>query len=177
MKPAALFTSMLLLVTPLCSGQQTAGGQPASKEDVEKLFVIMHVRDMTKQMLDTALKQSLQMAHDQRKKDFPNMPPERAAEADKVMEEMLHNFPVEEIVQVMIPVYQKHFTKGDIDAILEFYSSPAGQKFLRETPAITQETLQASSGLLQQHMQTAMQKVRQHAEQLQKDTQVKPTQR
>lgn len=174
MKPAALFPSLFLLLTPVCLGQQTAAGAPASKEDVAKLFEVMHIRDMMKQVMDIAVKQSRQLARNQMKKDFPNMPPDQAAQMDRMMDDMFNGLPIEQLLQNMVPVYQKHFTKGDMDAILAFYSSSAGQKFIKETPAITQESMQASYGLLQQYMQTTMQKVRQRAEQMQKDA--KPTQ-
>ena len=176
MKAAVVFPLLFPLLTAVCLGQQTAADVPASKEDVEKLFEVMHTRDMTKQTLDGALKQSRQLARDQMQKQFPNMPPDRAAQIDRMMDDMFDNLPIEELLRNMIPVYQKHFTKGDMDAIVAFYSSPVGQKFVKETPAITQESMQASYGLLQQYMQTTMQKVRQRAEQLQKDVEAKPTQ-
>ncbi len=176
MKPAVLFPSLFLLLTPVCLGQQTAAGMPASKEDVVKLFEVMHIRDMMKQVMDVAMKQSGQLVRNQMKKDFPNMPPDQAAQMDRMMDDMFSALPIEQLLQNMVPVYQKHFTKGDMHAILAFYSSPAGQKLLKETPAMTQESMQASYGLLQQYMETVMQKVRQRAEQLQKDTKAKPTQ-
>ncbi len=43
----------------------------------------------------------------------------------------------------MVPAYQKHFTKGDMDALIAFYSTPTGQKVLRELPAVTAEGMQA----------------------------------
>jgi uncharacterized protein len=174
MKPPALLLSLFLLLPPVCLGQQTAAGAPASKEDVMKLFEVMHIRDMMKQVMDIAMKQSRQLARSQMKKDFPNMPPDQAAQMDRMMDDMFSGLPIEQLLQNMVPVYQKHFTKGDMDAILAFYSSSSGQKFIKETPAITQESMQASYGLLQQYMQTTMQKVRQRAEQMQKDA--KPTQ-
>ncbi len=176
MKQAALFPSLFLLLTPVCLGQQTAAGMPASKEDVEKLFEVMHIRDMMTQVMDMAVKQSQKLARDQMKKDFPNMPPDQAAQMDRMMDDMFNGLPIQQLLQNMVPVYQKHFTKGDIDAILAFYSSSAGQKFIKETPTITQESMQASYGLLQQYMQTTMQKVRQRAEQMQKDAKAKPNQ-
>jgi hypothetical protein len=43
----------------------------------------------------------------------------------------------------MIPIYQRHFTKTEIDALSVFFSSPAGQKYLHEIPAVSAETLRA----------------------------------
>src|SRR5208283_515348 len=52
-------------------------------------------------------------------------------------------FPLDEMLNDMVPVSQRHFTKSDIDALTAFYSSPAGQKFLHEMPAVTAETMKA----------------------------------
>ena len=34
------------------------------------------------------------------------------------------------MMQSMVPAYQKHFTKGDIDNLVAFYSSPTGEKVI-----------------------------------------------
>jgi len=39
----------------------------------------------------------------------------------------------------MIPVYQRHLTKQDVDSMLAFYNTPTGQKLLREQPAMMAE--------------------------------------
>ena len=46
----------------------------------------------------------------------------------------------------MVPVYQKHFTKVEMDALAEFYTAPTGQKILKEMPEVVTEAMQASSG-------------------------------
>ena len=64
---------------------------------------------------------------------------------------MFKNF---EILDSMVPVYQKHFTKGDMDTLVAFYSTPTGQKMLRELPAITAETMQTMMPLLQNNVES-----------------------
>ena len=39
----------------------------------------------------------------------------------------------------MVPVYQKHLSKSDVEEMIKFYSTPTGQKILREMPAMTAE--------------------------------------
>jgi hypothetical protein len=62
----------------------------------------------------------------------------------------------------MIPVYQKHLSRADVDAMNTFYSSPTGQKLLKEMPAMTAESMQAASP----HMQAMLEKVMDRAEQV-----------
>ena len=70
----------------------------------------------------------------------------------------------------MIPIYQRHFSKTDIDAMSTFYGSPTGQKMMREMPALTSESMQASYALMQKQIDAIQQK----AEQMVKEDQDKP---
>jgi hypothetical protein len=80
---------------------------------------------------------------EQLKKRHPDLSDAELARRDRESEDLIKNFPMDEMLNDMIPIYQRHFTKSDIDALIAFYSSPAGQKFLHETPAVTAETMRA----------------------------------
>jgi hypothetical protein len=54
----------------------------------------------------------------------------------------------------MIPVYQKHFTQGDVNALIAFYSSPTGQKILNDMPAIMSDSMQSVMPIMRQHIDT-----------------------
>jgi len=49
----------------------------------------------------------------------------------------------DELVDVVLPVYQKHLTEEDIKGVIAFYKTPAGKKFAEKTPVITQESMLA----------------------------------
>jgi hypothetical protein len=44
------------------------------------------------------------------------------------MDNMTKQIPYDEMMPATGPAYQKHFTKGDMDALVAFYSVPTGQK-------------------------------------------------
>jgi hypothetical protein len=56
----------------------------------------------------------------------------------------------------MVPVYQRHLSKGDVSAMQAFYETPTGQKLLREQPAMTAEAMQAMQPRMQKMMATMM---------------------
>jgi len=85
---------------------------------------------------------------------------------DGVMQDVVDTMHIDEIIEAMVPVYQRHFTNADIDAVLAFYSSPTGQKFLNELPSIMQESMVAVGPIQQKMMQEMMQKVGQRTEKL-----------
>lgn len=49
---------------------------------------------------------------------------------------------IDELTEMLMPVYQKYLTIEDLEAIIVFYETPAGKKFARYTPVITQESMQ-----------------------------------
>ncbi len=47
---------------------------------------------------------------------------------------------LEELVDLVIPIYLKHYTDQEILQLIDFYKSPLGQKVIKELPSITQES-------------------------------------
>ena len=89
------------------------------------------------------------------------------------MDDMFKSFPWDEMLEAMVPVYQKHFTKGDIDAFVAFYSTPTGQKLLRELPAITAEAMQNMMPIIRKNVDTMSQRLQEEIAAMVKDTQMK----
>ena len=46
----------------------------------------------------------------------------------------------EELVDLIVPIYAKHYTTEDINGLIAFYQTPLGQKMLTSLPAIMQES-------------------------------------
>lgn len=173
MKRSALLLIACLLLGSVSFAQQNPADAPASKEDIQKYLDIMHSRDMMKNMMNTMSKQLHQMVSEQLKKE-PGMTPEKEERAFKLTDDMLKNFPVDEIIDAMIPVYQKHFTKGNIDDLLAFYSTATGQKVIKELPAISAEAMQAAMPIAQKMMATTLQRVQDQIAQMQKENDPSP---
>ena len=135
------------------SAQQTPADAPASKEDVEKYMQVVHSRDMVDKMVDAMSKPMHDMIHQQYLQNSDKLPADFEARMNKVLDRMYKDLPWDAVLQSMVPIYQKHFTKGDIDALLVFYEGPAGQKLLREMPAITAELMQSMLPVLQKNIE------------------------
>ena len=168
MKRFAFAALACLLFASISVAQQSAADAPASKEDIEKYLDTMHARDMMKSTIDAMTKQMHQITHAQLEKQ-PNLPPDFQARMDKMMDDMMKDLPVEDLIQAMIPSYQKHLTKGDVDALTAFYSSPTGQKILKEMPAMTADAMQAASGIMQKMIAKMQDRLQGELAQLQKE--------
>ena len=171
MKPFRFSLVLLLLAATATFAQQAAPGHaPASKEDIQHLFDVMQIHQQMRQVMDAMMKQQSAMIHETLKKRYPQTSPEKIARADQLIAETMKDMPMDAMLDDMIPIYQRHFSKTDIDAMSTFYGSPTGQKMMREMPQLTTESMQASYARMQKQMDTITQK----AEQIVKEDQDKP---
>jgi hypothetical protein len=169
--------SAILFLTFCSSGlAQQTDQTPATKEDVQRYFEVMHSRDMMNKMLDAMLKPMHQMVHDQYLKDQDKLPADYEERTNKLMDDMLKNMPWDEMIQAEMPVFQKHLTKGDLESIIVFYSSPTGQKLLRELPAIMSEAMQSMMPIMRKYIDGMQDRVQQETAELLKQSQKKPGQ-
>jgi hypothetical protein len=151
-----------------CSGlaQDTPADAPATKEDVERYLHAVHSQDMMQKMMDAMAKPMRQMTHDRYLKDKDKLPADFEAKMNKVTDDLLKDMPFEEMMQAMVPTYQKHFTKGDMDALVAFYTSPVGQKLLRELPAIMGEAMTAMMPIMREHIDATNRRLQQETDEM-----------
>jgi len=154
--------------------QQSPADAPASKEDVQKYLDVMHSREMMTKMMDAMSKPMHQMMHEQYLKDKDKLPPDFETRMNKVMDDYMKNLPFDEMLQAMIPAYQKHLTKGDINGLVAFYSSPTGQKLIQELPAITAEAMQSMMPLMRRQIDVMNARMQEQVAQIIKESSVKP---
>jgi hypothetical protein len=48
------------------------------------------------------------------------------------------------LIDLLVPVYKKHFSEQDLKDAIEMYKTPIGKKISEKTPIIAQETMQTS---------------------------------
>lgn len=58
-------------------------------------------------------------------------------------EDFAKEIKAEDLVNLIIPIYDAHYTTEDINAMIEFYQTPVGKKMIQKIPQITQESMQA----------------------------------
>ncbi len=160
-RPKLIALLLILLATrTLTVGQPSpTPSAPATRQDVLRLFKVMHINDQMRSVMDAMTKQQSALVHETMKKRYPQMTEERLEQFDAMMEEGIKDFPVDAITDDLIPVYQKHLTRTDVRAMNIFYSSPTGQKLLREMPEMTSESMQLSYGRMQKQMDAMMERM------------------
>lgn len=146
---AGFVFSICFFVCASCSAQSAE--EPASKDDVILYLRTMHSHDMFEKLMRVQLQSMNKLWHEQMKDDGGTNA-ESEARMKKAMDDLVKNMPFDQIVEAMVPAYQKHFTHGDIEAMNAFYSSPVGQKALEELPAVSQEGMEAAMPILAKYL-------------------------
>lgn len=157
-----------------CIALSNPADSPATREDVQKYLQIARPRDMMKKM-GAAMAQAMQQSiHQEYLQNQDKLPADYESRMTAMINDMFTNMPWDEMMQAMIPVYQKHFSHNDFNNLITFYSSPTGQKMVRELPAITAESIQAMMPIMNKYMETVQQKLLQKTDAMM--TQSKTTQ-
>jgi hypothetical protein len=147
---------MFLLRATAQEATPSADADPAAKEDVQKLFDVMQIRQQMQLVMDSVIQQQSALMHETMKRRYPQMSVDKIARTDNMIKETMKDVPVDALLDDMIPIYQRHFSKADIDAMSAFYESPTGQKMIREMPTLTSESMQASYSRMQKQMDDVM---------------------
>jgi hypothetical protein len=66
----------------------------------------------------------------------------------------------DELINTVIPIYEKYYTEDDIDKIILFYNSPVGKKMIEMTPLILQESMTSGKNWSQQIAEIIIQRLK-----------------
>jgi hypothetical protein len=151
-------TAFFALVLFVCA----AHAAPASQESIEALLVATKAESLVDGMygnIEQAMRRSLAAAtqgrpvSEEQQRILDAMP----AKFSKVMREEM-SWP--KMRPLYIQIYQESFSQEEIDGLLAFYSSPAGQAFVAKMPVVMQrsmEVMQSQMVPLMEKMKAAMQ--------------------
>lgn len=173
MKARFFVVAVVLCATMSAVAQQNDPNAPATKEDIAQYFSVVHSQESAKQIILAMLKPMHQMIHDRYLKDKDKLPSDFEQKELRTTDEMFKNMPLEEMMQATEPVYQRHFTKGDIDSLVAFYTSPTGAKLLRELPSIMGEAMEAMTPIMERYVDTIQHRVDDEFAQALKDSEKK----
>jgi len=153
--PAAAQTALAPQAADAVAAARTipAADQP-SREQLLTLFHVMRIRSQMEDLLKTlpaALEQQLQSEEDEVQLSLMPMGGELTAEQkaarDKVTNKYIElaekQYPVDEMLDDLVAVYQRHLSREDVEGIVAFYRSEAGQHLLDAQPLMAREVMPA----------------------------------
>lgn len=121
-----------------------AGGRTAANADkvanIRKLVHIMSGKQM-KEMMDKMLSASFRAVEAQMPAETREDPEARRILQEFIQSAWLGEKELEEMMELMVPYYDKYLEDADIEALVRFYESPAGKKFVRVMPEMMVEMM------------------------------------
>lgn len=127
---------LLLLLSVACccgaSAQQAGAISEEKRRDIKRLLELTKASQLGQQIIGQTLEQLRQSIL-----TLPDVQRERVL---KILgEEMSKGFGESQILEGMIPIYDKHLTGEEVKELIAFYESPLGRKLVDALPAITRE--------------------------------------
>ena len=157
----------ILLILALCgsvasgadnpSPGASATAAPPSEESIKQLLEVAQAHkliDSVMTQMDLLMTQTIQQAT-QGQEIPPKMQKEidkRQAEVVGLMKELLD---WKKLEPMYVRIYQKSFSQQEVDGMIAFYKTPAGQAVIGKMPAVMQNTMDE----MQQMMGPVMQKM------------------
>lgn len=119
-----MFTALALGLTLSLSAQEDS-----YTAKLKKMFEVSG----TEQSYQQAIDMTLNMSKDQ----YPDL-------GDEFWNEMSAEFKgtsIDELTEMLVPVYKKYLSEDELDEIIAFYNTPAGKKLASSNPQIMQESM------------------------------------
>jgi len=113
------------LVSPALA--QSAAADAAKQADIQKLMNLTGAGNLGMQAMDQMIASM--------KGAMANVP-------EKFWVEFRKELNADELVNQIIPIYDKHLTHAEVKELIKFYETPVGKKMITVMPAITAESMQ-----------------------------------
>jgi uncharacterized protein len=141
----------LALLAALCAaagaqtqGTQTQGTQTQGEVSEEKRRDIVRLLELTRAAdLGT---QIIQQMTGSLRESFAMLPAESRDKIFKVFqEEMSKEFSKEKMIELVVPIYDRHLSAEDVKGLIAFYETPLGRRTIEVMPAIAREAYEVGA--------------------------------
>ena len=117
---------VISLVFSVCIPASSSSDISSDKEQaIRKLMEMIGATDLGAQVNQQLLGQM--------RFDFPEVPEALWAEIAEALDPA-------ELTSLAIPIYDRHFTMEELQALIDFYTTPIGQKIVNKLPLVAQES-------------------------------------
>jgi hypothetical protein len=149
-----MIKSILTVVALSCAvmvWSTAAADDPASDASIKQLLDVVQVRKLVEAMsaqMDLMMKQAVEQAtHGEQ------IPPRIQQDIDKRQAEIRaavkESLDWNKMEPVYMRVYQKSFTQQEVDGLIAFYKTPAGQALVNKMPVVMQNAVNETQQLMQ----------------------------
>lgn len=138
--------SLVLTGTLNVIAEETPDPATVSKRaDIKRLMEVTDVRNISMQIMNRLVLTMQEGRSDAHKKFWTDY-----------MADVNPN----DLIEMVVPIYEKYFTHKEIKQLIAFYESPIGKKLLKVQPQIMMESIAAGEEWGKKLVQRAMEKLR-----------------
>lgn len=123
----------------------SAQNSPEKAKDIRKAMEISGAGVNGVQVMETMVGQF--------KQALPDVP-------DEFWKEAMKEVSADALIDLIVPIYDKHFTHDEIKQMIAFYETPVGKKLSTTLPLITQEAMAAGQKWGEEIGQNVVEKLR-----------------
>ena len=160
--PLLLLCGSIALAADNSSPTSPAPSNPPSEASVKQLLEVAQARkliDSVMKQMDNLMQQSIAQAT-QGQKIPPKVQKDIDVQSGEMMTMMKELLDWRKLEPMYVRVYQKTFSQQEVDGMIAFYKTPAGQAVIGKMPAVMQNTIEEMQQLMGPVMQK-MQKMQQ----------------
>jgi len=153
---AAMLVALVMGILVAADGEtKPAATQPASDNKAKErdIRILLHISGSGKLGM-----QVLNSMFDNYKKSYPSVEEEFWTALKK-------EFDANGFVEILVPIYARHFTHEDITGLIAFYRTPLGRKLVAVQPKLTAEAMTAGAEWGKNVALRALKKIRERRKQ------------
>jgi hypothetical protein len=116
------------------AAKPTTGVSPEKEAAIRKLFEASGIRESMQQMIGSSIESGRPTLRKM-------LPPGEYQEKliDLFVQRFSQKMKVDDLLELVIPIYDKYFSKEDIEGLTKFYETPAGKKALSKLTQVMME--------------------------------------
>ena len=134
MRRRMALTALVLFAAAFASSQTTPAAKSAARGGATKIEKIRELINLIGTPRLAAEMMKSQAA------DLKKLMPFPPAAQDDFEKEFLASIKVSELVDLVVPIYDRHLSEEDVDGMLAFYRGPVGRRVIKALPQITAES-------------------------------------
>lgn len=150
--------SSFILTFSLALSSSFVSAATPSDQSIQQLFKVMNIEKITLETIQhikpQIAEQADQMVKMVVKHDKLSDKEQKVSNqiADQMYKQTLTFISWKELQPIYTQVYKETYTQEEVQAQIDFYSTPTGQSILNKTPIVTQKTMVMMNGRIQQAM-------------------------
>jgi len=147
--------ALSLAFTVWSSGAAFANDAPPSDESIRAMFTLAHTEETMngmKPQLDAIITSSMKEVSQGKE-----ITPERQAVMDRMRDKLVaaynETFSFQQLQLLLMRVYQATYSQDEVDGLIAFYKTPAGQALINKSPLMAQNLMSEMQAAMRPLMQ------------------------